>query len=207
MRREISYKELHAELWVIKNYNPDSLIKDNALWLFMKDPKSTELLSRISLYRLPILKTIGITGVPEEWKPLNQFLIYSTPDKLQRLVFSCSESLRFSWTNYIYSLEFAARRVSKVFWLIFMKITCLEFWSIVSAWKNTESIILQTWEIITNTKWEFKNMHSSTIANLNLYRSGLSDYSNWNDYPERFENIIIGVFNCQDLLKSIKNIQ
>ena len=49
-------------------------------------------------------------------------------------------------------------------------------------------------------------MEGCKIEYITFNYSGGTDYSSWNQDPDRFDNLVKGIAKCEPLLKSLKNL-
>ena len=147
-----------------------------------------------------------VHNAPGESEYLNDFLINSIDNNQNEFVISGENSNNINWSSYFFTLREAVSRTINKCSIYNFNITGYEFCTIVKSSKNVAFLDFQRCKILTDDEWDFDEMDKYSISSMFLFLCGNSEYSNWDDNPERFLNILSGIKNCLSLYSSLTQI-
>ena len=82
-----------------------------------------------------------------------------------------------------------------------------ELWGILKAAKHVKNVGFIYSSITFSCEKDFgEGMENCKIENINLAYSGGASYSNWDENPIRFENLIASISKCAPLVKCLKTL-
>ena len=163
------------------------------------------LLKTLSKLKIPQLNIIALESVPVDWEEVRSFLSKSI-SKINILGFNTDHKVELSASKYLESLKVASTKTSIVFVVESTSFTSDEFRELVCAAKGIRELHFQADIIPLDEQVDFGNMEGSKLRYLGFACSGGDDYSNWNEHPMRFENLVASIAKSQGLNDSLKTL-
>ena len=181
---------------------------------------------KISLYGTIILDWKGnrekLLGLEKYWVPNTQEIVLknvkywdedimvkllynSIPYKQKGLSFNINSD-RISIKNYLNTLKIVCSRITNLIWIWNASLDQDEFEVLLTASSKCTNVCFNNWLIETYSIWNFSEIRSSSIEELNFFGSGSFNWSNWGAWSYRFSNILEGISQCEFLWRSLKRI-
>jgi hypothetical protein len=146
--------------------------------------------------RIPPIESLKITMIPNKFYDLNKFYEKGFPVKVKYLDLRMGQLYRSGSSYYIKSLLKALTRATKQIYLSQFDLKKEDLENIVKASSKCSRLILDYANIDADKEFDF----SGEEYNISLLSFKDADYdkryNHWNDHPERFENIVLGIKNC-----------
>ena len=160
----------------------------------------------VSNFRIPKISEILIHEIKSENEDLKRFLLNSIPKKLTEFVFNSVSKTQINLKCYFNNLRFVATRITQRIAIYNLNISLIEFCLLITSTKNIKKVWIWSWNILTDSECNFKDMRGCKISLLDLEDCGNENYSNWTKNKSRLFNILSGVSSCQSLRESLKEI-
>ena len=135
------------------------------------------------------------------------FLEQSIPNNQMQLSFNFTVISLTEGSIYYSSLLKAATKITELLEINNLHLSNKEFCGIVSSASKWSSVKFFSWFIESDSVCNFNPISESKIKELNFENSGDVLYSDWDQYPRRFKNIIHGIANNSHLRTSLLKIQ
>ena len=125
-----------------------------------------------------------------------------------RFYFNTVKQIQVEGAKYIEALKSISWKVVELLQINNTYLTGQEFWDIVSSAKLCQNVAFQYDLIAFDEKCDFDNeTNDCNISHLHLNYSGSLNYSNWNQIPQRFENLIAAIARWDPLKNSLGYIR
>ena len=162
--------------------------------------------------KLPILKKIFLVDVGDFKTPsvVNKFLTQiSIGTKQFEFDNNCGDLCLSECKQHLEGLKAAAHKVTDEFYLYKMRMEKEDFEEIMISAQHTQAVEFECCYLNIDEALDFKQqLKLSTFHTLDFYRTGRSDFSNWeSEGGATFKNIIKGLSKEEGVVKNLKTIR
>ncbi|CAI2371882.1 unnamed protein product [Moneuplotes crassus] len=135
------------------------------------------------------------------------FLQSSFPDKIKVLDFESNDLMDLKRCNYLNSLTTLSSKVVREVSFGYFSIGLPQLKRLVAAFRHVRTLWLTHCRLsIPSVPDLSKALKNCQIQQINLYRSGHSDRSDWENNFDEFENLVHGLASSPDLRLSLEEV-
>lgn len=169
------------------NFDSSSTLKLN-----MNEEKSREFMERLynCKIRLPPMTKIEIMHPTSFDRVLRDFLQYCFPMKCEIFTFNMQYSGQPKMNDFRKALADCLPRVSREIFFYYITAEQREFEEILSSSCQCERLIIYWSTVYSSSRLRLKIPSKTNLEYFSLQYTGLSGYSEWQNNPNKLENII-----------------
>ena len=172
----------------------------------LQNDKYMCLLGALKSFQLPQIKSFTFNNVPEDSELVKSFIENNIPIQSQ-FEFNKEKQVEIKGSKYLNAFKSAADKTLDVFSINNTILSANELCEIISTAKYCKKLQFCFDFIEFDEELDFiENMEGCKIEYLSFNSSGSSYYSDWNQNPKRFVNIVVAISRCIPLSVSLKII-
>ncbi|CAI2371910.1 unnamed protein product [Moneuplotes crassus] len=198
--------KIYPEKEEIKPLDPDSeeVPENSELMIDLRNAKLSKSLKNLKLFDI---NRIVFNYVNSKNKHFLNFLESSFPNKTNVLHFYSWNKMDLNRSNYLNSL---LRLSSKVVQTVTIQYFCIglpQLKRLVAAYKHTRGLVFLRCKLSIPSVPDFsKALTNCQIQKIGFEGSGNYYFSEWEDSPDQFKNLIQGLASSPDLRLSLKEV-
>ncbi|CAI2386811.1 unnamed protein product [Moneuplotes crassus] len=179
----------------------------NNIILDLSDQMQVDFLHQNSDKRLPDCNELKVDSLPEREPEIFSIMTDMFPSKVRRLDLNCKNSANLQLEEFIDKITCLSYKISEALFLYNFNVKAEDMNTIFESFKEKKCIAFCNCVIDIKDIPDFEDSLKGTkIKTLNFAKSGQKAKSNWSEHPERLENLIKGLANCEDLKTSLEII-
>ena len=172
----------------------------------LQNDKYMFLLGALTSFQLPQIKSFTFNNVPEDSELVKSFIENNIPIQ-STFEFNNKKQVDIKGSKYLNAFKSAAKKTFGIFSINNTILSANELCEIISAARYCKKLQFCNDFIEFDEEWEIDaNMEGCKIEYINFNFSGSSNFSDWNQNPKRFVNIVVAISRCVPLSASLKII-
>ena len=168
------------------------------------------LIKELSPFKLPQIRSYQLDYVPDDSDEIRDFMTNSIT-KHSEFYFNLYNNRRVDGGKYLSSLKAVAEKTEETFSIRETDFSQKDFCELLAAAQGAKNLYIRCSIIPLDSEVDLEQEFNSVMGNckiefLDLNNTGGSSYSNWEENPQRFENLISGITRCPSLVQSLKTL-